>query len=59
MSDGWQPMESAPRDPKVVVRVKVDIESVRAYWEPELDRWVLVHPLHMESVFRPTAWKPE
>lgn len=63
MSDNnWQPIETAPRD-GTVVKIKVDIESVQAYWEPNLygeglGSWVLTRPLHMESVWRPTRWKP-
>jgi hypothetical protein len=59
MTDDWQPMNTAPRDPKVVVRIKLDIKSVRAYWEPEIGCWVLCHPLHIESIWTPEGWKPE
>lgn len=53
----WQPMQTAPRDPHKVVRLKVDIESVRAYWDEDLNCWVLTHPLHIESIREPKAWK--
>lgn len=58
MSDDWKTIDTAPRD-GTVVKIKVDIVSVRAYFDYDLDRWVLTHPLHMESVFRPTRWKPD
>ena len=52
----WQPIETAPRDGTEVLLPLYD--SLRAYWDEELKRWVLSKPLHMESVANPTQWKP-
>lgn len=52
-----QPMASAPRDGSVVL---LPLSGwVRAYWDNELETWVLCHPLHMESIRDPSSWRPE
>lgn len=60
MSDGqdnWRDMASAPLDGSQVW-LRLDLDRVKAYWDPKLDRWVLSHPLHMESIFVPSRWRP-
>jgi hypothetical protein len=58
MSD-WQPMETAPKDGRTV-KIKVGFpKGVRCYWDSDLERWVLAHPLHMESVHNPLGWMEE
>jgi len=54
----WLPIAIAPKDPQTPVKLKIDIVSVPAYWEPDLERWVLTRPLHVESIFSPTHWRP-
>lgn len=48
---------SAPRDGSTVL---LPVNGwVRAYWDNELQTWVLCHPLHMESICDPLWWRPE
>lgn len=39
----WQPMETAPKDGRTV-RIRMEFpKGVRAYWDNDLERWVLAH----------------
>jgi hypothetical protein len=59
ISNGWQPIASAPKD-GTVVQLHVDY-AVQAYFDAKLDRWILVRPLHIESLsfFFPDQWRPK
>jgi hypothetical protein len=44
--------------PKTGREVELRIETtVRAYWDPSLKSWVLVRPLHVESIIEPTKFR--
>lgn len=52
-----QPMRKAPKDGTVVL-LPLSF-NVRAYWCRSLKTWVLVQPLHIESIIEPSGWIPE
>lgn len=54
----WQDMDTAPKDGTEVTLRLVFPHGVPAYWDKELERWVLSRPLHMESVHLPRGWAP-
>jgi hypothetical protein len=56
MSD-WQPIVTAPKD-GTEVRLRLNLQSVKAYWDDDLRTWVLSRPLHMESIRDPEKWRP-
>jgi hypothetical protein len=56
MSEGnaMRPIDTAPKDGTVI---DVPLNAVvRVYWDPEMQTWVLCHPLHIETIRRPTGW---
>lgn len=53
----WQPIETAPKDGSVV-RLRLN-GGVRAYWDNELQTWVLCNPMHIESIRNPRHWQSE
>lgn len=53
---GWRPIESAPKD-GTVVRLPLETH-VDAFWCRDLKRWVLVHPLDVQSVYSANRWMP-
>ena len=55
MSQNEQPIATAPKDGSTVL-LPLN-EWVSAYWDAELDTWVLARPLHIESIRSPTTWK--
>ena len=56
MDDQWQPISTAPKDG---TEVKLRLHgSLRAYWDDELNGWVLSRPFHMESFNNPRHWMP-
>lgn len=55
----WQPMDSAPMDGTEVRLRLVFVRGVPAYWDDELQRWVLSRPLHIESIHVPRGWAPK
>jgi hypothetical protein len=56
MTDDAQPIETAPKDgSEVYIAVG---GKARAYWDDELQAWVLSRPLHVESVRSPHEWWP-
>lgn len=53
--DNGAPIVCAPRDGSVVL---LPVNGwVRAYWDNELQTWVLCHPLHIESIRDPDRWR--
>jgi len=58
-NNGWITTDFPKDGREVVLQLEF---SVIAYWEPDLECWVLTNPLNVESVVesakRPTAWKP-
>jgi hypothetical protein len=55
MSD-FQNMKTAPKDgTEIVISLPF---AVAAYWCRDLETWVLVRPLHVESVPSPFGWRP-
>lgn len=54
----WQPMDSAPKD-GTEVRLRLLPLGVAAYWDAELECWVLSRPLHLEFVRTPEGWAPK
>lgn len=58
MAQGWQPMETAPKDgTEILIELRPGF-GIPAYWCDELQTFVLSRPLHIESVREPTGWKP-
>ena len=55
----WQSMDTAPKDGSEVRLQLVFPRGVPAYWDGELDRWVLSRPLHIESIHVPHGWVPK
>lgn len=56
MRDDWlDDIENAPKDGSDVLFPIAFIG--RAYWDAELNRWVLVYPVHMDYVFAPTRYQ--
>ena len=51
----YRPTSEAPRDGTEVL-IKLDLE-VRAFWCPDLKRWVLSRPLLIESRADPQTWR--
>ena len=50
------PMADAPKD-GTEISLPI-ITSARAYWDHELNRWILSTPLHIESVTNAFGWRP-
>lgn len=65
-SDGWQPIETAPRDRRVLLwgRYWSDgqgwfSDALSGWWSAELERWEANGGLHSYSFgVRPTHWMP-
>lgn len=55
----WQDMDTAPKDGTEVYLRLVFPHGVPAYWDANLERWVLSRPLHMESIRAPHGWAPK
>jgi hypothetical protein len=55
----WQPMDSAPKDGREVRLQLVFSRGVPAYWDEDLNLWVLSRPLHIESIHVPHGWAPK
>ena len=55
----WQDMDTAPKDGTEVMLRLVFPHGVAAYWDEELQRWVLSRPVHLESVSLPRGWAPK
>ncbi len=56
MADDWRPIESAPRDGTEIC-LQLFSSGVAAYWDQELERFVLSQPLHVESVITAAGWR--
>ena len=55
MSQNEQPIATAPKDGSTVL---LPLNGwVSAYWDVELQTWVLARPLHIESIRSATTWK--
>jgi hypothetical protein len=54
MQEDWRGVDF-PRDREVMLRLDL---AVPAHWDASLGCWVLSHPVHVETVHRPYAWKP-
>jgi len=52
----WEPGDTAPKDGSEIM-IRLDW-AVRAYWDKELKRFVLVTPIHHEVISKPQGWKP-
>lgn len=59
--DGWKPIESAAKENYKTVRLRLKAWTVRAFWDDELQRWVLARPCNFESVGDSAieGWQPE
>ncbi len=57
-ASAWQTMESAPKDGGEVLLQLTFRNGVRAYWDEQLQTWVLSVPCHIESLSRPEGWRP-
>ena len=55
----WKPIETAPKDGTVIVIPLQMARGVRAYWDKELETWVLCQPVNVESIREPISWRSE
>jgi hypothetical protein len=55
-SKSWQPIETTPKDGSEITVRMLEWEA-RVYWDDDLKTWVLVSPMHLESVSNPKEWR--
>ena len=55
----WKPIETAPKDGTVIIIPLQMAKGVRAFWDKELETWVLCNPVTVGSIIEPISWRPE
>ena len=53
--DGWQPIESAPRD-MTLIFLRVDQTVYAGHWDHHSNRWATGGPVYLPSDIKPTHW---
>jgi hypothetical protein len=57
--DHWRPGATAPKEHGAEIRIKIArARGVLAYWDAELQTFVLSRPVNVESVREPLGWQP-
>lgn len=54
--EGWEPMATAPKDANEIV-ILLPIVEAKAYWDHDLQTWVLSMPVSIETVGQPIGWR--